>query len=114
MNVHKIYVSLLALIFMKKVFLIVLLTVLCLSVSIHSSYSLKPKRRLLLVGATAYRSLIEMYPTNDVEVTYLGYGSDFPDSLKELKQYDVIMFANIDIKGFNPPLSDDEMNNISL
>jgi len=97
---------------MKKIILVVLFAALCLSIPVHSSYGLKHKRHLLLAGATAYRSLIELYPTNDIEITYLGYGSDFPDTLEELKQYDVIMFANIDISGFEPDLSEDEMRNI--
>jgi len=98
---------------MKKIVLIILFTALCLSIPIHSSYGHKHKRHLLLAGATEYRSLIELYPTNDIEVTYLGYGSDFPNTSEELKQYDVIMFANIDILGFNPPLSYGEMENIT-
>ncbi|RJS86948.1 hypothetical protein CW704_04310 [Candidatus Bathyarchaeota archaeon] len=97
---------------MKKIILVTLFVALFLSAPINPSYGLKHKRHLLLVGATAYRSLIELYPTNDINVTYLGYGSDFPNTLKELKQYDVIMFANIDTHGFNPHLSNDEMKNI--
>ncbi|RLI03273.1 hypothetical protein DRO38_02910 [Candidatus Bathyarchaeota archaeon] len=98
---------------MKKIILVTLFVALFLSAPINPSYGLKHKRHLLLVGATAYRSLIELYPTNDINVTYLGYGSDFPNTLEELKQYDVIMFANIDINGFNPPLSNGEMENIT-
>jgi len=97
---------------MKKIALILLLLSFCLANPVYVSQGRKSKIHLLLVGATAYRSLIELYPTNDIEITYLGYGSDFPNTTEELKQYDVIMFANIDINGFNPPLSEDEMENI--
>ena len=97
---------------MRKIILILLLASLCLANPVYASQGRKSKIRLLLIGATAYRSLIELYPTNDVEVTYLGYSSNFSYTLEELKQYDVIMFANIDINGFNPPLSEDNMKDI--
>ena len=100
--------------FMKKIILVMLFVALCLSVPVNSSHGLKSKRRLLLAGETAYRSLIELYPTNDIEITYLGYGSDFPNTLEELEQYDVIMFANIDISGFEPDLTEGEMRNITI